>query len=100
MPFDLLVTYRWKPGNTPERIAFHAEKIRRLNGRVPGLLAVRIGPRTLGFGPAAEGVTHAAVMSFREQADYQAFGASPEHDEIAPALVADLEAISAVGFVG
>jgi hypothetical protein len=98
MAFDLLVTYRWKAGVTPERIAFHVDKIRALAGRVPGLSAIRIGPCTLGFGPASEGVTHACVMCFREQADYATFGRSAEHDEIAPALVADLESISAIGF--
>jgi hypothetical protein len=98
MPFDLLVLYRWKPGVAPDRIDFHLKKIRAMNGQVPGLLDVRIGPRTLGFGPAAEGITHACVMSFAQQADYAAFGTSPIHDDIAPALVADLAELTAVGF--
>jgi hypothetical protein len=100
MSFDLLVLYRWKPGVTPERIAHHIRKIRGLNGRVPGMVEVRIGPQTMGFGPASQGVTHAAVMCFRDQASYQAFGRSPEHDEVAPELVADLAELSAVGFEG
>jgi hypothetical protein len=96
--FDLMVLYEWKPGITPERIDHHFRLIRALVGKVPGLVALRIGPRTLGFGPTAEGWTHGCVMTFRQQADYTTFGTSKEHDEIAPALVADLARLSAVGF--
>ena len=96
--FDLMVLYDWKPGVTPERIEHHFKLIRALVGKVPGLAALRVGPRTFGFGPGNEGWTHACVMTFNQQSDYAKFGGSKEHDEIAPNLVADLARITAIGF--
>lgn len=101
MAFDLTVLYAWKPGVTPERIAFHLARIRGLRGRVEGMRDIRVGPRTLAFSLAPlplDAYTHAAVMSFETQADYARFGRSPEHDEVAPELVADLAQLVAVGF--
>ncbi len=99
--FQLMVLYAWKPGIGPERIAYHAAKIRALPAKVPNLLAARFGPRLLGH-PAEEANRwhHAAVLVFRSQADFAAFGPTPAHDEVAIALVADLERISYVGFEG
>jgi hypothetical protein len=96
--FDLMVLYEWKPGITAERIEHHLRLIRALVGQVPGLIALRVGPRTFGFGPTSEGWTHAAIMTFRQQADYLTFGKAPAHDRIAPELVADLQRITAIGF--
>jgi hypothetical protein len=96
--FDLMVFYEWKPGVTPARMEHHFALIRALVGKVPGLVALRIGPRTFGFGPASEGWTHGCVMTFAKQTDYTAFGTSKEHDAIAPGLLADLASINAVGF--
>ena len=96
--FDLMVTYEWKPATAPARVEHHLRLIRALAGKVPGLVALRVGPKTFGFGAASEGWSHACVMTFRGQADYTAFGTSPAHDEIAPALIADLARISVIGF--
>ena len=96
--FDLMVLYEWKPGLDTARIEHHFHLIRGLVGKVPGLVAIRVGPRTFGFGPGSEGWTHGCVMTFSNLADYLTFGRSPEHDEIAPALVVDLARITAIGF--
>jgi hypothetical protein len=98
MPFTLLVLYEWKPHITPERIEVHFTRIRGLAGNVPGLIEVRVGPRTFGFGPTgSEKWTHAGLMVFERQSDYAAFGKSAAHDAIAPDLVADLANLLAVG---
>jgi len=53
--FDLMVLYEWKPGIPPERIEHHFRKIRALPAKVPGLVALRIGLKTMGFGPGVDG---------------------------------------------
>ncbi len=97
MPFELMILYHWKPDIAPERIEQHLNRIRKLPGRVPNLLRVSVGPRTLGFGAGSEHFTHAGIMTFRHQSDFEAFGTTPAHDEIAPELVADLQNLLAVG---
>lgn len=99
--FQLMVLYDWKPGVTAERIAIHAARIRALPELVPGLLAVRFGPRCCGH-PAVDtdGWDHAAVMTFGSHQDFIAFGPTKAHDDVAVELVADLERISYVGFEG
>ena len=96
-----MVLYDWKAGIGPERIAFHAAKIRALPALVPGLIEVRFGPRQCGH-PEGEtsGWDHAAVMVFARLEDYAAFGPTKAHDDVAIELVADLERISYVGFTG
>jgi hypothetical protein len=96
--FDLMVLYEWKPGTTPQRVEHHFRKIRALAGKVPGLSAIRVGPKTMGHGPGVEAYTHGCVMTFDSQDDYNRFGRSPEHDGIAPELVADLQNIFFLGF--
>ena len=97
MSFTLLILYEWKPGISAQRIEHHLAKIRALAGRVPGINDVRVGPRTIAFGPDAQRWTHAGLMTFRDQSDYETFGRSAAHDEIAPELVADLQNLLAVG---
>ena len=98
--FDLMVMYEWKPGLPAERIEHHLRKIRALEGKVPGLVAIRIGPKTVGHGPNVEAYTHGCVMTFATQEDYTVrFARSKEHDDIAPELVADLKNIFFLGFV-
>jgi hypothetical protein len=99
--FQLMVLYEWKSGICPERIAYHARKIRALPGKVPNLLEARFGPRQLGHPDVdTRRWQHAAVLVFRCAQDYAAFGPTPAHDEVALELVADLERISYVGFEG
>jgi hypothetical protein len=99
--FQLMVLYEWKAGIGPERIAYHAAKIRALAGKVPNLCEARFGPRLLGHPDAdARRWHHAAVLVFKGQGDYAAFGPTPAHDEVAIELITDLERISYVGFEG
>lgn len=99
--FHLMVLYDWKPGVEPERVAYHAAKIRALPSLVPGLIEVRFGPRLCGHPDEdARGWDHAAVMVFRRHQDFIAFGPTAAHDGVAIELVADLERISYVGFEG
>lgn len=97
MSFTLLIFYEWKPGISAQRIEHHFTKIRALPQSVPGMIDVRVGPSTISFGPDAQRWTHAGIMTFNKQSDYESFGRSAAHDEIAPQLVADLENLLAVG---
>ena len=99
--FQLMVLYDWKPHIGPERIAWHAAKIRALPTIVSGLIEVRFGPRQCGHPDEdTRGWDHAAVMVFRRHEDFVAFGPTRAHDDVATELVADLERISYVGFTG
>ena len=99
--FQLVVLYDWKPGVTPARIAWHADRIRALPRAAPGLIEARFGPRLCGH-PEAEtrDWDHAAVLVFDRHADFIALGPTAAHEAVANELVADLERISYVGFSG
>jgi len=99
--FQLIITYDWKPEVTPARRQYHVDKIRALLTKgVPGLLELRIGPRSLGHPAETASWDHGAVMVFSHEQDYISFGSTKAHDDVAFELVADLERIQYIGFTG
>ena len=94
MAVELIVMYDWKESVSEERIAYHLGEISALYGKVPGLLAVKIGARC--YGP--EQWTHGACLTFDSAAALDGYSRHPEHDRIAAQMVPDLENLQYCGF--
>jgi hypothetical protein len=91
--FQQVVLYQWKPNVTPERVAWHMTEFRGLVGKVDGLLHVQGGHKShcYGFGPAAAiQYDDILILTWTSAAVFATWGKHPEHDRLAPGLIADL----------
>ena len=71
--------FQWKP-QTSERDRHHAaEKIRDLQGQIPGLIETSYNANT---SPRSHGFTHGGVMKFRDHAALEAYFIHPVHQEL------------------
>ena len=96
---EQIVLYKWKAGLSPERIAYHFGEFRALVGKVDGLLEVRGGPRKFCYMYPSQDIVwdDALILTWRSAQVFSTWGTHPEHDRLAPGLLADVEKILSFG---
>ncbi|MBV8115334.1 MAG: Dabb family protein [Silvibacterium sp.] len=71
--------FRWKPGVTPEQKQRVIAEIRKLQGRIPGLLETWVGEN---ISPRSQGYELGGVMKFESHAALEAYSSHPVHQEL------------------
>jgi hypothetical protein len=105
MPNHLIqvVLYQWKPTTTPARINYHLTEIRALVGKVDGLLSVTGGHRDACYNhPADPSLNYEdiLILTWADKTAYGKWGTHPEHDRLAPGLVADITRLTSYTYIG
>ena len=70
------------------RINQHLQGLWGLNGKVPGVLDVKVGKNMT---DRAKGFTHGLLVTLRDTAALARYGPHPEHQAVAQPLMADAE---------
>lgn len=84
-----MVWIRFHDGVSDERIASHLEGLAGLAERVPGIVALSVGPN---LSPGRSGgFTHGLYVRLESEAALRAYGPHPEHQRVAAALQQDAE---------
>jgi len=71
--------FQWNPGVTAEDQQRAAERIRGLQGKIPGLLETSYNTN---ISPRSQGFTHGGVMKFQDAAALQAYFTHPVHEKL------------------
>jgi hypothetical protein len=71
--------FQWKPQATEADKQHAAERIRGLQGQIPGLVETSYSANT---SPRSQGFTHGGVMKFRDAAALQSYFTHPVHQEL------------------
>ena len=71
--------FQWKPQATEQHKQKAAEKIRGLQGQIPGLIETSYSANT---SPRSQGFTHGGVMKFRDEAALAAYFTHPVHQKL------------------
>ena len=87
--------FRWKPDITEAQIAQVATSVRGLQGQIPGLVSVHIGPN---ISPRSRGFEYGGVMHFTDRAALEAYNDHPAHQAILPSIFPLLEDVIEVDF--
>jgi hypothetical protein len=74
-----IFAFRWKPGVTEEKRDHVISEIRKLQGRIPGLLETFVGKN---ISPRGAGYELGGVMKFSDKAALEAYGPHPVHQEL------------------
>ena len=82
-----ILLYRFKPG--VDRIDEHLQVISHFEGRVKGLVGLRLG-RNIGKHSSSK-YTHGFVMTFEDKLCLQAYNKSPAHDDLVNRFKDDIE---------
>jgi hypothetical protein len=88
--FIHMFAFRWKPGVTDEQKQDIVTEIRKLQGRIPGLLETSVG---LNVSPRGQGYELGGVMKFSDQAALEAYGPHPVHQKLLTWLIPLIEPI-------
>ena len=80
--------FRWKPGVSEEQKEQAASEIRKLQGRIPGLLETWVGKN---FSPRGQGYELGGVMKFTDRAALDAYGPHPVHQQLVSWLMPLIE---------
>jgi Stress responsive A/B Barrel Domain len=88
--FIHMFAFRWKPGVTDEQKQDIVTEIRKLQGRIPGLLETSVG---LNVSPRGQGYELGGVMKFSDQAALDAYGPHPIHQKLLSWLIPLIEPI-------
>src|SRR5262245_56242437 len=79
-----MFAFRWKPGVTQAQKQNAITEIRKLQGRIPGLLETSVG---VNISPRGQGYELGGVMKFSDQAALDAYGPHPVHQKLLQWLV-------------
>lgn len=71
--------FQWNPGVTTQEQQRAAERIRGLQGQIPGLLETSYGANV---SPRSQGFTHGGVMKFRDAAALESYFTHPVHEKL------------------
>ncbi|MGC1870295.1 MAG: Dabb family protein [Acidobacteriaceae bacterium] len=71
--------FQWKPQASEQDKQQAAERIRGLQGQIPGLIETSYNANT---SPRSQGFTHGGVMKFRDQAALEAYFTHPVHQKL------------------
>ena len=90
-----VVSFRWKPGTTPEQVDAVEATLATMPGLVPSIKTYRFG-RDLGVS-AADNMDFVIVATFDSVDDWRAYDTHPEHDraraEVIRPLIAERAAV-------
>ena len=85
-----MFAFRWKPGVTEEQKLRVTAEIRRLQGKIPGLVETVVGVNT---SPRGQGYEFGGVMKFADKASLDSYGPHPVHQELVSWLMPLIEPI-------
>ena len=85
-----MFAFRWKPGVTEEQKLRVTAEIRRLQGKIPGLVETVVGVNT---SPRGQGYEFGGVMKFADKASLDRYGPHPVHQELVSWLMPLIEPI-------
>jgi hypothetical protein len=71
--------FQWKPQTTERDREQAAERIRALQGQIPGLIETSYNAN---MSPRSQGFTHGGVMKFRDHAALEAYFTHPVHQKL------------------
>jgi hypothetical protein len=71
--------FQWKPQATGRDKQQAAERIRALQGQIPGIIEASYHANA---SPRSQGFTHGGVMKFRDQAALTAYFTHPVHQQL------------------
>ena len=71
--------FQWKPQTAERDKELAAERIRALQGEIPGLIETSYSANT---SPRSQGFTHGGVMKFRDQSALEAYFTHPVHQKL------------------
>jgi hypothetical protein len=77
--FIHMFAFRWKPGVTGDQKQRVVSEIRKLQGRIPGLVEVSVG---INISPRGQGYELGGVMKFANQSALDNYGAHPVHQKL------------------
>jgi hypothetical protein len=84
-----IVLFRWTDAATPEAKANVITELRKLKGKIPGIVDLSCGEN---FSDRAKGYTHGLVVRFTDRAALQAYGPHPEHQRVVQNLIKPIAA--------
>ncbi len=85
-----MFAFRWKPGVTDEQKQRVMAEIRKLQGKIPGLVETWVGAN---ISPRGQGYELGGVMKFADKASLDAYGPHPVHQKLVSWLMPLIEAI-------
>jgi hypothetical protein len=74
-----IVLFRWMEGASQEAIDSVVAELRKLKGKVPGVVDLSCGAN---FSDRAKGYTHGLAVRFKDRAALEAYGSHPEHQRV------------------
>jgi len=95
MAVEHQVWFKFNPGVTPERIAFHMANLAALKSKVPGVIDLKLGKNFTERAPA--GVTHGLAVTVASREALKTYLEHPDHVAAAKPIRADGE-VFAVDF--
>ena len=84
-----IVLFRWTDAATPEAKANVMTELRKLKGKIPGIVDLTCGEN---FSDRSKGYTHGLVVRFTDRAALQAYGPHPEHQRVVQNLIKPIAA--------
>ncbi len=97
-----VVLYQWKPGTPQSRIDHHLTELRALMGKVDGLLSVTGGHRDACYNHPADASLNyddILILTWADKAAFAKWPTHPEHDRLAPGLVADITRLTSYTYI-
>jgi hypothetical protein len=82
--FIHMFAFRWKPGVTEDQKQRVIDEIRKLQGRIPGLLETSVG---VNISPRGQGYELGGVMKFADQAAMDVYASHPVHQKLLTWLI-------------
>ncbi len=95
MAVEHMVWFQFKPGIPTERQQEHAQALRGMQGKIPGVLAIKVG---FNFTDRAEGCELGLIVTLEDRGALEGYGPHPEHQKVAKPLSADCQRIMAMDF--
>lgn len=86
-----MVWIKFHDGVSDERAQEHLNALASLEGRVPGILGLHVGPN---FTDRSRGFTHGLVVTLESPEALAAYQPHPEHVKVAGPLKADAELLA------
>jgi hypothetical protein len=74
-----IVLFRWKEGASQEAIESVLVELRKLKGKIPGIVDLSCG---VNFSDRAKGYTHGLVVRFTDRSALAGYGPHPEHQRV------------------
>jgi hypothetical protein len=84
-----IVLFRWTNEATPEAINTVLSELRKLKGKIPGIVDLSCGAN---FSDRAKDYTHGLVVRFTDRSALEAYAPHPEHQRVVQNHIAPIRA--------